>query len=95
MTKDSFIKITLSDLFYVKKMCSSQFGSVHLIKDHCSNLYALKSFSKTELDEYEVQKFVSEEKKILETIAFPFIIELGTTFQTQNNLYYICQYIQG
>lgn len=40
-------------------MCPAQFGSVHLIKDHCSNLYAMKSFNKAELDEYEVQKFVN------------------------------------
>lgn len=59
MTKDALSKLTLSDLFYVKKISNSQFGSVHLVKDICGNLYALKSFSKSELDEYEVQKFVS------------------------------------
>lgn len=31
----------------------------------------------------------------MENIAFPFIVELGKTFQTDNNLYYISQYVAG
>lgn len=34
------------------------------------------------LEEFEVQKFISEEKKILSSVAFPFVIQLGKTFQT-------------
>lgn len=31
----------------------------------------------------------------METITFPFIVELGKTFQTDNNLYYLSQYVAG
>lgn len=41
------------------------------------------------LEEFEVQKFISEEKKILSSVAFPFVIQLGKTFQTENSLFYL------
>lgn len=31
----------------------------------------------------------------MEMITFPFIVDLGKTFQTDNNLYYLCQYVAG
>lgn len=95
VTSNSIRNIRLEDFFYIKKISSSQFGNVHMIRDNCGNFYALKSFNKSELIEYEVQKFISEEKKILEEIAFPFIIELGKVFQTEANLYFIMEYIAG
>jgi len=42
-----------------------------------------------------VQKFISEEKKILSSIAFPFVIQLGKTFQTENSLFYLQEYVCG
>lgn len=51
--------------------------------------------SKSLLEEYEVQKFINEEKKILNSIAYPFIIQLANTFQTENYLYYLEEYICG
>ena len=59
------------------------------------NFYALKSFSKSELEKYEVQKFINEERKILDSICYPFLIEMGKTFQTENYLFIISEYIAG
>jgi serine/threonine protein kinase len=64
----------LEDLVYVNKISDGQFGGIYLVRDNNKNLYSLKSMSKSLLEEYEVQKFINEEKKILNTIAFPFVI---------------------
>lgn len=66
----------------MNKIADGQFGSIYLVRDLNKNLYTVKSFDKLMLEEFEVQKFINEEKKILNTIAFPFIIQLGKTFQT-------------
>ena len=44
---------------------------------------------KTQLENYEVSKFINEERKILNTIAYPFIIQMGKTFQSENYLFYL------
>jgi hypothetical protein len=66
----------------VNKIADSQFGSVYLVRDLSKNLFSVKSFDKLMLEEFEVQKFISEEKRILNSIAFPFVIQLGKTFQS-------------
>jgi hypothetical protein len=58
-------------------------------------LYTVKALSKSLLEEYEVQKFINEEKKILTAITFPFLIQLGRTFQTDNLLFYLEEYVCG
>ena len=74
VTKNGLQNIKMEDFFYIKKISASQFGNVHMVRDNYGNFYALKSYNKAELIEYEVQKFINEEKKILDQIAFPFII---------------------
>ena len=76
-------------MIYVNKIAECQFGSIYLVRDLNKNLYTIKSFDKLMLEEFEVQKFISEEKKILSSIAFPFVIQLGKTFQTESSLFYL------
>ena len=42
-----------------------------------------------------MQKFINEEKKIMNSIAFPFTLQLANTFQTENYLYYLTEYVCG
>lgn len=51
-TKNGLVNIKMEDLFYIKKISASQFGSVHMIRDNYGNFYALKSYNKIELIEY-------------------------------------------
>lgn len=87
--------LPLESLTYVNKIADGQFGGIYLVRDDNKNLYAIKSMSKSLLEEYEVQKFINEEKKILNSIAFPFTIQVGKTFQTENSLYYLEEYVCG
>lgn len=80
---------------YVNKISDGQFGGIFLVRDENKNIYGVKSMSKSLLEEYEVQKFINEEKKILNSIAYPFIIQLANTFQTENYLFYLEEYICG
>jgi serine/threonine protein kinase len=73
----------------VNKIADGQFGGIYLVRDANKNIFTVKTLNKSLLEEYEVQKFINEEKKILSTIAFPFVIQLGRTFQTENYLFYL------
>ena len=87
--------LRLEELVYVNKLSDGQFGGLYLVRDEHRNLYAVKALKKEQLEEYEVQKFITEEKKILSTVAFPFLIQLGKTFQSESFLYYLSEYICG
>jgi cGMP-dependent protein kinase 1 len=66
-----------------------------MVRDANKNIYTVKSLSKSLLEEYEVQKFINEEKKILSTVAFPFTLQMARTFQTDKTLYYLSEYVCG
>lgn len=73
----------------MNKLADGQFGGIHLVRDINKNIYTVKALDKSLLEEYEVQKFINEEKKILNSVAFPFVVQLGRTFQTDNFLFYL------
>jgi cGMP-dependent protein kinase 1 len=85
----------LEELVQVSKLADGQFGGIHLVRDASKNLYTVKALNKSLLEEYEVQKFINEEKKILSTVTFPFVVQLARTFQTDNFLFYLEEYVCG
>lgn len=89
------LNLRLEDLIYVNKLADGQFGQIQLVRDQLKNLYVVKCMKKTQLENYEVSKFINEERKILNTIAYPFIIQMGKTFQSENYLFYLSQYVCG
>lgn len=94
-TRKQAVNLNLEELIYVNNISESQFGSVYLTRDPSRNLYVVKSFSKSMLEEFEVQKFVNDEKKILATLAFPFLVQLGRSFQSETHLFLLEEYICG
>ncbi len=58
--KKQTVNLRIEDLIYVNKIADGQFGSIYLVRDPNKNLYMIKSFDKLMLEEFEVQKFISE-----------------------------------
>ena len=60
-----------------------------------SEKFALKCIEKHEMIECELEEYIYREKTILETINFPFIVQLERHFSDQYHMYFLLEYIQG
>lgn len=95
MLRKQTLNLRLEDLIQVSKLADGQFGGIYLVRDGNRNIYTVKSLNKSLLEEYEVQKFINEEKKILSTVTFPFLVQLARTFQTDSFLFYLEEFVCG
>ncbi|KAL4488509.1 hypothetical protein ABPG72_013077 [Tetrahymena utriculariae] len=88
--------LKLEDMISIKKLGFGQFGSVYLVKSKSdSNFYALKCISKAQVIEQSLEKHLLQEKKVLESAQFPFIMKFIRTFRDNNNVYFLVEYVCG
>ncbi|EAR85527.2 CGMP-dependent kinase 5-1 (macronuclear) [Tetrahymena thermophila SB210] len=88
--------LKLEDMISIKKLGFGQFGSVYLVKSKSdSNYYALKCISKAQVIEQSLEKHLLQEKKVLESAQFPFIMKFIRTFRDNNNVYFLVEYVRG
>jgi cGMP-dependent protein kinase len=57
--------------------------------------YALKSVSKAQIIEQNLEKHLLQEKMVLEQTHFPFIMTFYRTFKDSMSVYFLTKYIQG
>ncbi|CAK66144.1 unnamed protein product (macronuclear) [Paramecium tetraurelia] len=88
--------IIVEDLVYIKKLGEGQFGSVYLVKHkEINKVFALKSVSKASIIEQNLEKHITQEKKVLEQINFPFIMGFVRTFKDDMSIYFLVDFIRG
>ena len=92
--------ISLSDFELLDTLGTGSFGRVRLVKyanaQPADGLYfALKILKKSEVIYLKQVEHVKTEKKLLETIQHPFIVNLLGAFQDEKNLYLMMEYIIG
>jgi len=94
-----FEDIQLSDFELRDTLGTGSFGRVRLVKylpqKEGNNNYALKILKKSEVIYLKQVEHVKTEKKILEEISHPFIVNLMGAFQDDKNLYLMMEYIIG
>ena len=91
-----FPELKLSDLEMRATLGTGSFGRVRLIKHSTdSKFYALKILKKTEVIYLKQVDHVKTEKKILEEITHPFIVNLLGALQDNKNLYLLLEYVIG
>ena len=84
----------IRDFQIIKEMGEGAFGSVFLIKKEKTNrLYALKVINKKFIIKVGKTEEPIIEKYMLNICNHPSIIKLKSTFQTQENLYFVLNYI--
>lgn len=89
------MQTTLDDFTIIDKIGSGYSGEVLLAKYKATNqLYALKSIPKENIAESKVTRAFSE-RNILMEASHPFITRLISTFQTEDKLYLVLEYVQG
>ena len=92
--------ISLNDFELLDTLGTGSFGRVRLVKFGAAKAgdtqyYALKILKKSEVIYLKQVEHVKTEKKLLETITHPFIVNLMGAFQDPQNLYLMMEYIIG
>jgi len=92
--------IALKDFELLDTLGTGSFGRVRLVKflgdgGAPDPYYALKILKKSEVIYLKQVEHVKTEKKLLETITHPFIVNLMGAFQDDKNLYLMMEYIIG
>lgn len=88
--------VELSDLDYISTLGKGNFGNVYLVKCRKNECYyALKSISKTQIDQEQLHCNLDMERKILLQIDHPFIMKLVKSLKDDDNIYFLTEYIRG
>lgn len=89
-------KVSLEEFKIIKVIGRGSFGKVCLVEYLPTNeLYAMKSLKKDVLIEQGQIENTIIEKKILESVNYPFLCNLVFCFQTQERVYLILPYMPG
>ncbi|CAK82587.1 unnamed protein product (macronuclear) [Paramecium tetraurelia] len=88
--------IKKSELIHIKTIAYGQFGPVYLVKaKYNQQLYVLKAFNKNQINEQTLEKYLQQEKQVLEIVNFPFIISFMKTFKDSMDVYFLLEYVRG
>jgi hypothetical protein len=91
-------RLTIHDFDFLSTLGTGTFGRVRLVKlkhDTTCEPMALKMLKKTEIIRLKQVDHVRSEKKILEKITHPFIVQLQGTFQTESHVFMLLDYACG
>jgi len=92
----AFPDLKSSDLELRATLGTGSFGRVRLVRHTASQkFFALKILKKSEVIYLKQVDHVKTEKKILEEIDHPFIVNLSGAFQDDKNLYLLLEYVIG
>jgi len=89
-------KFKLDDFVIMQTLGTGSFGRVHLVKHkETGKYYAMKVLVKRQIIESKQVEHTINEKKILETLDHPYMVNLIGSFKDNRNLYIILEYVCG
>nr|BAN39189.1 protein kinase, putative [Entamoeba histolytica] len=89
-------KIGFDDFSLVKVVGRGSFGKVLQVKKKDDGkIFAMKILDKSKVMKTKQQKHTNDEKKILQHVNHPFIVQLYYAFQTPEKLYMVMEFING
>ncbi|KAL4467544.1 hypothetical protein ABPG72_004612 [Tetrahymena utriculariae] len=97
-TKSDTMKISISDFDIFATLGTGTFGRVRQVKlkgDTNKEIFALKMLKKTEIVRLNQVEHINSEKKILQSVKHPFIVQMKQSFQDDKYIYMLFEYIQG
>ena len=93
-TPNGSYKESLKDYKIVKNIGEGAFGEVYLAKPRTGNdLYAIKSISKQFLMKQKKEHHIFQERLILQSCDFSFLVKLFKTFQDDSKIYFVLENI--
>ncbi|CAG9328953.1 unnamed protein product [Blepharisma stoltei] len=95
-TSVSDLKLSPDDFQMVKMLGKGSFGKVILVlKKGTEKYYAMKVLKKSVIKEKDQISHTLNERMILEDVRCPFIVPLRFSFQTDEKLYMVMEYMSG
>jgi serine/threonine protein kinase len=89
-------KPSLEDFLFIRAISKGAFGQVFLAKHKRTNdLLAIKVLKKNNILRRKSIKRVNDEHKILQSANNPFIVKLFYSFQSEENLFLVMEYLPG
>uniref|UniRef100_A0A913IAM8 cAMP-dependent protein kinase catalytic subunit n=1 Tax=Strongyloides stercoralis TaxID=6248 RepID=A0A913IAM8_STRER len=86
----------LDDFDRIKTLGTGSFGRVMLVKHKQSSIYyAMKILDKQKVVKLKQVEHTLNEKKILQAIDFPFLVNMQYSFKDNSNLYMVLEFISG
>lgn len=85
---------SLKDLTYFKKLRTGQFFTSHLVK-YKNDLYTLKAIPKKLIEEACIERYIQDEKDVVNKISHPFIMNYYRSFEDNKYYYLLGEYIHG
>uniref|UniRef100_A0AC35TLQ7 cAMP-dependent protein kinase catalytic subunit n=1 Tax=Rhabditophanes sp. KR3021 TaxID=114890 RepID=A0AC35TLQ7_9BILA len=86
----------LDDFDRLKTLGTGSFGRVMLVKHKQSGIYyAMKILDKQKVVKLKQVEHTLNEKKILQAIDFPFLVNMQYSFKDNTNLYMVLEFISG
>ncbi|XP_062892116.1 cAMP-dependent protein kinase catalytic subunit alpha-like isoform X1 [Mobula hypostoma] len=87
---------SLDDFERTKTLGTGSFGRVMLVKHKATKqYYAMKILEKHKVVKLKQIEHTLNEKRILQAVKFPFLVQLVFSFKDNTNLYMVMEYIQG
>ncbi|GLG97825.1 cAMP-dependent protein kinase catalytic subunit 1 [Gryllus bimaculatus] len=95
-TMNTLSSVTLDDFERLKTLGTGAFGRVFLVRNKRQGTYhALKVLDKGQIYKMKQIEHTLNEKRILLTIRFPFIIWMDFFFKDNSNLYFAMPFVSG
>lgn len=86
----------LDDFDRIKTLGTGSFGRVMLVKHkQTGNFYAMKILDKQKVVKLKQVEHTLNEKRILQAIEFPFLVNMEFSFKDNSNLYMVLEFISG
>ena len=80
----------------IKVLGKGKFGKVFLVENiETKKLYAMKRIKKSDIINEQLINQIKDEQKILKELSHPFILKLHYSYQDNQNLYLITDFMQG
>ncbi|KAI5310589.1 camp-dependent protein kinase catalytic subunit, partial [Ascosphaera atra] len=89
-------KYTLDDFALQRTLGTGSFGRVHLVQSrHNQRYYAIKVLKKEQVVKMKQVEHTNDERRMLQRVKHPFLITLWGTFQDNQNLYMVMDFVEG
>jgi RAC serine/threonine-protein kinase len=89
-------KVSVEDFDLLNLVGKGSFGKVMQVrKKDTKKIYAMKVLDKKHILEHNEVQHTLAEKNILQKIHHPFLVNLNFSFQTEDKLYFVLDYING
>ncbi|KAI8093288.1 camp-dependent protein kinase 10 [Halteromyces radiatus] len=86
----------VNDYTLLDTLGTGTFGRVYLAKEQTQNkVYAIKVLKKADVVRLKQVEHINSERYVLSRVHFPFIVQLHCTFQDQQCLYMVQEYVLG